>query len=112
MDNNTVEIRLRYIGETGKILHITDESDYTLWLESQLRLIEVMETYKKELLKIVWHKYPDKVPEDIEDKWVTLKDNSVNLSWYNKDTGWAHFFDGEIIAWADITYPEPYREEK
>ena len=63
-------------------------------------------------LKIVWHKYPDEVPEDISNKWVTIKDGTTDISWYNEKTGWARFFDEEIIAWADITYPEPYKEEK
>ncbi len=60
-------------------------------------------------LKIDWHKYPEEVPEDTSDKWITLKNCNYTKKDYYWDGKWKNY-DGLVVRWADITYPEPYKE--
>ncbi len=84
-------------------------------------IAEIIDDYVRYILesqlKIDWHKYPEEVPKDIGNKWVTIKDGTTDISWYNKKSQaenlhWDGFLDEDIIAWANITYPEPNKEEK
>jgi hypothetical protein len=67
--------------------------------------------------KLVWHKFPDEKPDTFNNYFVTIKDFcSTDISFYDKKKEkrfrWDGFLDEDIVAWAEIEYPEPFNKEK
>jgi hypothetical protein len=79
--------------------------------------IEVMETYKKELSKIVWYTGDTDIDGDFLC-YIERKEECGNIWKYfsvikNSFNTWS-LKDGErVVGWTYLpTYPEPYKEEK
>ncbi len=59
-----------------------------------------------------WHPYPEETPKRKGMYYVTFDDQRVIVAIYDPvpfDHDWITF--GNVVAFADIIYPEPYRVE-
>lgn len=63
-----------------------------------------------------WHPFPQEEPKKVGDYYVTLKDQSVVIKKFDFDAFGPNdkfgLFSGWVIAWAEIDYPDPYRQIK
>ena len=69
----------------------------------------------------VWHKYPEDKPIEDDYYFVTLSPvsigNDVRVAFFVKyedeaEGSFELFGEDRVVAWAEINYPEPYRQIK
>lgn len=63
-----------------------------------------------------WHPYPEEKPKKSGYYFFTLPigtiGGTVGLSFFDKGIGEFEYNEDLVIAWAEINYPDPYKQEK
>lgn len=65
---------------------------------------------------VEWHPYPEDKPKESGYYFLTFPIETiggpVGLSFFDDGIGEFEYNEDLVIAWAEINYPEPYKQEK